>query len=59
MDKIVHGAPKYSGLGYSESEWKYEASKELRKHGETARYKDLLHKAADARVEAEVDKILK
>lgn len=59
MDQIVHGAPRYTGLGYTESEWKYEASKEYRKNGETAHYKDLMRKAADAHVEAELDKILK
>lgn len=59
-DKAVHGAPKYGGeLGYSEREWRYEAEKELKKNGETARYKELLDKADEARAEAELDKIKK
>lgn len=60
MDKAVHGFPRYGGrLEWTEDEWKYEAAKELQKNGETPRYRELIRKAAEARVDAELDKIKK
>ena len=56
MDKAIHGAPRYGGnLEYRESEWIYEAEKEYRKHGETARYKELLKNAKEAHVKEALD----
>lgn len=57
-DKAVHGAPRYGGeLDYSEREWRYEAEKELKKNGETARYKELLDKAEEAKAEKMLDNL--
>ncbi len=57
-DKAVHGAPRYGGeLDYSEREWRYEAEKELKKNGETTRYKELLDKAEKAKAEKIIDNL--
>lgn len=60
MDKAVHGAPDYAGLGgWRESEYIYEAEKEYSKNGESAEYRRLLEGAAKAHVREKYRDILK
>lgn len=59
-DKAIHGAPRYGGnLDYRESEWLYEADKELAKHGETAKYREYIENAAEAKAEADIESLKK
>ena len=53
--KAVHSAPNYTGVGPSESEYRYDAKKEFEKNGDTARYRDLLEKAEEARIKRYLD----
>lgn len=48
--EAVHNAPIYDGLGTPEQVYRYDAEKEYEENGDTARYRELLEYAAEARL---------
>lgn len=50
----VHASPVYDGLGPTEEMYRYDADKEFEKNGNTARYRELLELAEDAKLRREL-----